>query len=75
MLVMFFLLFLGFFKMLLFFLLDPWEEDLFDPSKDASIAEAKYKPEVAAADADIPCPGTLWKVLSVSKRYPQVIDG
>ena len=44
-----------------------------DPSEDASKAEAKYKPEVAvaAADADVPCPGTLalWKVLSVSKRY------
>ena len=55
-------------------LLDPWEEeDLSDPSEDASKAEAKYKPEVAvaAADADVPCPGTLalWKVLSVSKRY------
>ena len=70
---MFFLPFLGFFEMLLFFLLDPWEEDLSDPSEDASKAEAKYKPEVAvaAADADVPCPGTLalWKVLSVSKRY------
>ena len=69
----FFLPFLGFFEMLLFFLLDPWEEDLSDPSEDASKAEAKYKPEVAvaAADADVPCPGTLalWKVLSVLKRY------
>ena len=57
--------------------MDPWEEDFSDPSEDTSIAEAKYKPEVAvaAADADVPCPGTLWKVLSVSKRYPQVIAG
>ena len=57
--------------------MDPWEEDFSESSEDASIAEAKYKPEVAvaAADADVPCPGTLWKVLSVSKRYPQVIAG
>ena len=30
-------------------LLDPWEEDFSEPSEDASIAEAKYKSEVAVA--------------------------